>query len=326
MTETQRKKRSEFVGNAMDYVYDLKGDDWQVGGGFAIGNSAFICGSNGEGNFANILIALFVKESLDLSKYKSSEEVFEHYIVSPDHSGKLTATRHIQISVCRFVHNIEYLCSYLNQDVSLKSLVELADMYNQPLQFTKEYLESLIISQPLSRLVLSTLLKQGKYDPLLSELFRFHINKINEHGYVGIYLDDKIKNIGYLSGRILSTIEYIVSLSENREPLRLSYSRFSASPIPMLLKLSAIVKRYIYTVPNLGRQMYLKNLLDTLLDAAKMYNSSKRYLSDNDQAMFAIGYKHQVEYFTDDSFTMRFSVLPSQGSGVETQPLAIRAI
>lgn len=94
----------------------------------------------------------------------------------------------------------------------------------------------------------------------------------------------------------------------------------------MLLKLSAIVKRYIYTVPNLGRQMYLKNLLDTLLDAAKMYNSSKRYLSDNDQAMFAIGYKHQVEYFTDDSFTMRFSVLPSQGSGVETQPLAIRAI
>lgn len=307
MKDTQ-KQRLELVHSAMDYIGDLKGNDWKVAGGFASGGSALICGSDCEGDFANILIALLAKESLDISKHKSGKEVFEQYIVSPDHRGNLFATRHIQIDARRFVCNIEYLCSYLNKDISLKYLVELADLYNQSLQFTKEYLESLILSQPLTHLVLSTLLRQGGYNPLLADLLRFHINKTNSYGYVGIYLDEKINNIGYLSGRIFATIEYIASLSENKEPLRLSYARFSVSPISMLLKLPSIGKKYIYTVHHLGRQMHLKNLLDTLLDKAKVHISPKRYISDNDQAMFAVGYKHQLEYFADDSLAKGYGI------------------
>ena len=84
------KKRSEFIHNAEDYIDELKGDDWQVGGGFASGDSVLVSGSNGESDFANILIALFVQESLDLSKYKNSEELFEQYVVPLDRNGKLT--------------------------------------------------------------------------------------------------------------------------------------------------------------------------------------------------------------------------------------------
>ncbi len=158
-------------------------------------------------------------------------------------------------------------------------------------------------------LMLETILKLGKYDSLRTNLLRYHINKLACYGYVGIYLDEKIDNIGYISGRILATMEYIKSLSENREPLRLDYSRFSVSPMATFAKLSTTAKKYIYTVPQLGKQMYLKSLLDSLLDKTKDYQSTKRYLSDNDQAMFAIGYKHQSEYFVDESFTSKFQVL-----------------
>ena len=37
MTDTQMNKRSEFIHNAVDYIDELKGDDWQIGGRFAIG-------------------------------------------------------------------------------------------------------------------------------------------------------------------------------------------------------------------------------------------------------------------------------------------------
>ena len=149
-------------------------------------------------------------------------------------------------------------------------------MYNQPLIFTKEYLESLILSQPRSCLVLSTLLRTGKYNPLLADLFRFHINKSNEQGYVGIYLDEKQENLGYLSGRILATLELIKSLSENREPLRIDYRQFSISPILMLPRLLMIVKKHIYTVPNLRKQIFLKNLIDSLLEKAKAKVGTKK--------------------------------------------------
>ncbi len=308
--ERTKMAKDKMVSDAIDYMEDLCGDDWNIGGSFPSDGSAFVCGSDGEGAFANVLIALFIKDKIDLIKYKRCGETFGLYVVSHAKDGRLTAAKYLQIEVSRFVHNIEYLCSYLNQELSLVPLVKLVDMHNQSLQFTKDYLESLIMSKPLSRLVLSTLLKSGRYDPLLADLCRFHINKTNRYGYVGIYLDEKIDNIGYISGRLLATVEYIASLSEHREPLRLSYTRFSASPTPMFPKLSMIAKKYIYTVPHLGRQIYLKNQLDLLLEITqeRMKVGTNRHLSKNDQAMFAIGYKHQQEYFADESFTARFQI------------------
>ncbi|MFR9543185.1 MAG: type I-C CRISPR-associated protein Cas8c/Csd1 [Rikenellaceae bacterium] len=297
------------LADAMDCVEALKGGEWHTGGSFEIGEGALVSGSDCKGKIAHILIALIAMDSVDLSEYKGCGETFEQYVISPISNGKFIATQHIQIEASRFVQNIELVCSYFDHGVSLRPLYKLIGTLNQSLQFTKEYLESLILSKPLSRLVLASLLKQNMYDSTLADLFRFHINKTNRYRYVGIYLDEKIDNIGYTSGRILATMEYIANLSENREPLRLNYARFSTSPAPMLPKLAMIAKKYIYTVPQLGRQIYLKNLLDSLLDKAKDYQSTKRYLSDNDQAMFAIGYKHQSEYFVDESFTSKFQVL-----------------
>ena len=51
MTNTQMKKHSEFIHNAVDYIDELKGNDWQIGGGFASGDSVFVSGSNSESDF-----------------------------------------------------------------------------------------------------------------------------------------------------------------------------------------------------------------------------------------------------------------------------------
>ncbi len=298
--------------DAMDCVESLKGDKWHTGGSLELGGGALVSGSDGSSDFASILCALIVMDSVDLSKYKDRDEIIEQYFVTQSFNGKLKAAQHIKIEANRLVQNIEFLCSYFDYGTSLKPLYQLAG--KQSLQFTKEYLESLILSKPLSPIVLSTLLKPGKYDPILADLFRFHINKSNEHGYVGIYIDEKQENLGYLSGRILATMELIKSLSQSTEPLRIDYARFSVSSIPMLPKLSMIVKKYIYTVPNLGKQMFLKSLIDSLIEMAKANVGTKKYLSDNEQAMFAIGYKQQQEYFADDEFTSKFPVMLPKGA------------
>lgn len=115
-------------------------------------------------------------------------------------------------------------------------------------------------------------------------------------------------------GRILATMEYIKELSENKEPLRLDYDRFSVAPIPMLPRLSLIAKRYVYTVPILGRQMYLKSLIDSLIEMTKANVGTKKYLSDDEQAMFAIGYKQQLEYFADDEFVSKYNLATARQS------------
>ena len=101
-------------------------------------------------------------------------------------------------------------------------------------------------------------------------------------------------------------MELIKNLSENREPLRIDYRQFSISPILMLPRLLMIVKKYIYTVPNLRKQIFLKNLIDSLLEKAKAKVGTKKHLPDNEQAMFAIGYKHQQECFAADEFTSKY--------------------
>lgn len=296
------KINNNLLCDATDYIEKSIGEEWHVGG-LSNNGGAFVYISDGEGKLAQLIAAVLILENIELEQYRRCDETLKMYVVSPSSDYKLTATEFLQIDASTIVRNIEYVCSYLSLEaVSLLPLVKLLEIHYQPLQFVKELLESLIISKSLSRLVLSTLLKSSKYNPLLADLFRFHINKTNRYDYVGIYLDEKIDNIGYLSGRILATMEYISSLSENREPLRLNYARFSASPVPMFPKIAIIAKKYIYTVPQLGRQMYIKGLLDSLLEKVKGYSSTKRYLSDNDQAMFTIGYKHQTEYFADDSF------------------------
>ena len=52
--------------------------------------------------------------------------------------------------------------------------------------------------------------------------------------------------------------------------------------------------------------MFLKNLIDSLLEKAKAKVGTKKHLTDNEQAMFAIGYKHQQEYFAADEFTSKY--------------------
>ncbi|MFR9543868.1 MAG: type I-C CRISPR-associated protein Cas8c/Csd1 [Rikenellaceae bacterium] len=303
------KINNNLLCEATDYIEKSIGEEWHVGG-FSNQEGAFVSISDGEGKLAQFIAAVLILENIELEQYRRCGETLKMYAVSPSSDGKLTATEFLQMEANAIVRNIEYACSYLNLEaVSLLPLVKLLEIHYQPLQFVKELLESLLVSKPLSKVVMSTLLRRGKYNPLLADLFRFHINKTNRYGYVGIYLDEKIDNIGYISGRILATMEYIASLSENREPLRLDYARFSTSPMLMFPKLDMIAKKYIYTVPQLGRQIYLKNLLDSLLDKAKDYQSTKRYLSDNDQVMFTIGYKHQTEYFADESFTSKFQIL-----------------
>lgn len=184
-------------------------------------------GTDKEGRFANLLLALFVKEDVDLSIYKLCDEILEIHIVTPIFGEGLKSTKLLEIEVDRLVRNVKYISSYIGEKTSLAPLVNLVDMRNQSTHFTKYFLESILLSKPLSNTVLSEILQQDNKSNLVADLLRYHINKTKEFGQIGIYLDNNIQTVSYLSGRLFATLEQIVKLSDNREPLTISYSRFA---------------------------------------------------------------------------------------------------